>query len=150
MKPFKSAAIAVCLLPLLAGCISTEPKPCTSEWIDYKSDKILTKFASRNRGLVNDLRQMVRADGEIDPVRMISMIRKADDFKRFADSFQDIVVPELESAFAQCSASEELIPAFTTFLRKEGVSESALEWVAPIVGLMQEMRDQEPTPIATR
>ena len=37
----------------------------------------------------------------------------------------------------------ELIPAFTEFLRDEGVGEETLQWVAPLIGLMQDMRDAD-------
>ncbi len=65
---------------------------------------------------------------------------KADDLRRFANSFEKIVIPELESAVGQCGNNPDFIPAFTQFLRNEGVSESALEWVGPIMALSQVSR----------
>ena len=52
-----------------------------------------------------------------------------------------LALPELEQAVQECGSREEFVPALTGFLREEGVSEEALEWVAPIIGLMQDMRD---------
>lgn len=137
----RHAILALSLLPLTA-CATMEPKPCTQEWIDYKSERILRKFASENRGMINDLRRLADEDGDISPLAAMSLMGKTDKLKRFANSFNDIVLPELDAAVAQCGTSEEFVPAFTNFLRKEGVSEEALEWVAPIVGLMQEMQAQ--------
>ncbi|MCA8901451.1 MAG: hypothetical protein KDA53_09390 [Hyphomonas sp.] len=134
------AILALALLPLTA-CATMEPKPCTQEWIDYKSDRILRKFASENRSLINDLRRLADADGDISPLAAMSLMGKSAKIELFANSFNDIVLPELDAAVAQCGTSEEFIPAFTGFLRKEGVSEAALEWVAPIIGLMQDMRN---------
>jgi len=134
------SALALCLLPLSA-CATFEPEPCTTEWIDYKTDKVLKKFASQNRGLINDLRQLVREDGEVNPFVALQLTRNADKLRRFADSFNTIVLPELEAALDQCGTHEEFVPAFTRFLEQEGVSEEAVEWIVPFVALMQGMRE---------
>ena len=133
------AALLLCLVPM-AGC-ATAPPPCSQDWVDYKADRILRKFASENRSLINDLRRLTNSEGDLSPFATIRLATRGDDLQDFADSFQDVVIPELESAYAECAASEELIPALTSFLRDEGVSEEALEWVGPIMGLMQEMRE---------
>jgi len=134
------SALALCLLPLSA-CATFEPEPCTAEWIDYKTDKVLKKFASRNRGLINDLRRLAREDGEINPFVALQLARNSDDLRRFAESFNDIVLPELEAALDRCGTREEFVPAFTRFLQQEGVSDEALEWVVPFIALMQGMRE---------
>ncbi len=129
-------------LASLAACASVEPKPCTAEWVDYKTDKVLKTFAAKNRGMINDLRRLQNADGDVDPFVAMQLISKKKQIERFADTFQTIIVPELEAAVDQCGDAE-LIPAFTQFLRDEGVGEATLEWVGPLVGLMQEMRDPQ-------
>ena len=131
--------LAISVVPL-AGCATT-PKPCTQEWVDYKTDRILRKFASENRVIINDLRRLTNAEGDLNTFATIQLMSRADDLQRFADSFQTIVLPELQQAVDECGRSEEFVPALTSFLREEGVSEDALEWVAPIIGLMQDMRD---------
>ncbi|MEZ5953085.1 MAG: hypothetical protein R3C13_02150 [Hyphomonas sp.] len=136
------AALAVCLVPL-AACATMEPEPCTAEWIDYKTDKVLKKFAGENRGLINDLKRLAREDGGINPVTAMSLMGKTDKLRRFAYSFNDIVLPELQAAMDQCGQRPEFVPAFTEFLRKEGVNDEALEWVGPVIGLMQDMRNGE-------
>jgi hypothetical protein len=134
------AALVIAALPL-AGCASIEPKACSAEWFDYKSEKVLRKFALQNRGLIGDLRQMAKADGEIDPFKALTMLAKAKDFQKFAKSFETVVIPELDAALETCGSNTEFVPAFTKFLRSEGVPESALEWVGPVVGLMQTARE---------
>ncbi len=134
------AALALCLLPL-AGCATVEPEPCTAEWIDYKSDKILHRFASENRGLINALRRLAEDDGDVDPLAAMALMGKTEKLRKFAYSFNDIVLPELEAALDRCGRQEEFVPAFTSFLKKEGVSDEALQWVGPVIGLMQGMRD---------
>ena len=85
----------------------------------------------------SDLRDLKRADGDIDPVRAILLASKADDLRKFASSFERIVLPELQSAYDQCGKDAQFVPAFTEFLRREGVSDEALEWVGPILAVSQ-------------
>ena len=141
-----NARITILSLSLvaLAGCASVEPKACTAEWVDYKTEKVLKTFAYNNRGMINDLRRLQGEDGEVDPFVAIQLASKTKQIQKFADTFQTIVVPELELAVDQCG-NEKLVPAFTEFLRREGVGEDTLEWVAPLIGLMQEMREAENT-----
>lgn len=129
------ALCAALMLTASLGACATAPKPCTTEWIDYRTEKVLRSFAVENRGLVSDLRRLKRTDGDIDPVQAILLAAKADDLRRFASSFERIVIPELQSAYGQCGQEAEFVPAFTEFLRREGVSEEALEWVGPIMAL---------------
>ncbi|CAN0555407.1 unnamed protein product [Laminaria digitata] len=68
---------------------------------------------------------------------------RTDDLQNFADSFQNVVIPELELALVECGQSDQFAPALTGFLRDEGVDEEALQWVAPIIGLMQQMREDD-------
>lgn len=136
MIRFALAALALAS----AGACATQPEPCTAEWVEYRTDRILGRFAMENRGLVNDLRQLTRADGKVDPVQSILLAAKAEDIQRFARSFETVVVPELNSAIQQCGRHEDFVPAFTQFLRDEGVPEASLQWVGPILALVQVMQ----------
>ncbi len=130
---------ALCLVASTA--CATAPKPCTAEWIDYRTEAVLRKFAVENRSLVSDLRELVRADGDVDPVRAILLAAKASDIQKFARSFETIVIPEIDSAIAQCGTNADFVPAFTEFLRREGVRQEALDWVGPILALAQVVRE---------
>ena len=66
---------------------------------------------------------------------------KADELKDFATSFNDTVLPELQAAVDQCGGQEEFVPALTEYLKGEGVSDDALQWVGPVIGVMLEMRN---------
>jgi hypothetical protein len=134
------ALCAALLVATSLGACTTAPEPCTTEWIDYRTEKVLQRFAVENRSLVSDLRNLMRANGDVDPVQAILLAAKAEDLRNFATSFERIIIPELESAVGQCGSKPEFIPAFTEFLRKEGVSEEALEWVGPIMALSQVAR----------
>ncbi|MEX1250959.1 MAG: hypothetical protein WEA77_07170 [Hyphomonas sp.] len=125
------------------GACATSPEPCTRAWVEYRTDRILSRFAGENRGLVSDLRQLIRADADVDPVQAILLAAKADDLRRFANSFDRIVIPELQSAVGQCGNNPDFIPAFTEFLRREGVPETALQWVGPIMAVSQVVQSQQ-------
>ncbi|MEP1597425.1 MAG: hypothetical protein ABJM18_03550 [Hyphomonas sp.] len=135
------ATMTIAACPL-AACV-TAPEPCTQEWVEYKSDPILSEFASENRGLINDLRRMTDTEGELNTFATMRLMSRTDDLQNFADSFQNVVIPELESALIECGQSDQFAPALTSFLRDEGVDEEALQWVAPIIGLMQQMREDD-------
>ncbi|MGE6698566.1 hypothetical protein ACQKH5_12795 [Hyphomonas sp. NPDC076900] len=132
-------ALAAMALASLGAC-ATQPEPCTTEWVQYRTDRILGKFAMENRGLVNDLRRLTREDGRVDPVQSVILAAKAEDIQRFARSFETVVVPELNSAIAQCGRHENFVPAFTQFLRNEGVPEASLQWIGPILAIVQAMQ----------
>jgi len=135
------AALALAACPL-AACV-TAPEPCTQEWVEYKTDRILGEFASENRGLINDLKRITNSEGDLNTFATMRLMSRTDDLQNFADSFQNVVVPELEMALIECGESDQLVPALTGFLRDEGVEEEALQWVAPIIGLMQQLREDE-------
>lgn len=135
------ATMAIAACPL-AACV-TAPEPCTQEWVEYKSDRILSEFASENRGLINDLRRMTDNEGELNTFATMRLMSRTDDLQNFADSFQNVVIPELELALVECGQSDQFAPALTGFLRDEGVDEEALQWVAPVIGLMQQMREDD-------
>ena len=116
---------------------------CTQEWVEYKTDRILGEFASENRGLINDLRRITDSEGELNTFATMRLMSRTDDLQNFADSFQNVVIPELELALVECGQSDQFAPALTGFLRDEGVDEQALQWVAPIIGLMQQMREDD-------
>ena len=131
------AAFAALAVATTLGACATAPEPCTAAWIDYRTDQILSRFARENRGLISDLRQVARPDGKVDTVRAILLAAKAEDLQKFANSFNKVIVPELRTSLNQCRGNENFVPAFTEFLRKEGVSEPALEWVGPILAVAQ-------------
>ena len=135
------AAFALATCPL-AACV-TAPEPCTQEWVEYQTDRILGEFASDNRGLINDLKRITNDQGDLNTFATMRLMSRTDDLQNFADSFQNVVLPELELALVECGQSEQFAPALTGFLRDEGVDEEALQWVAPIIGLMQQLREDE-------
>ena len=123
--------MAFASLAALGACATMEPEPCTSEWVEWKTERVLTSFARSNYGEIRRFKTFSETleDGNIGPMTAMKIPGMMKDFQELAKSFERRVLPELNSALAQCSAPQDLIPAFTAFLRKEGVGEDVLEWV---------------------
>ncbi len=81
---------------------------------------------------MDTIQALRRVSGDIEnpgPLLMIQLATLADDFTDLARDFDRIVLPELNDAVAQCSRSQDFMPAFSSFLRDEGVGEDAIVWI---------------------
>ncbi len=122
-----SVALATLGLASLSACVT--PEPCTAEWVEWRTDKVLTRFANANSGTIRTLRDIsgdMDAPGPLLAMRIAMAVNDVDDL---TSDFRRIVLPELNSAIAQCSQPRHFVPAFTQFLRKEGVGEDVIEWI---------------------
>ena len=139
MKPITLLSTALSALVLLTACTSA-PKPCTPEWVEYKTDRILGEFARIHRNDVNRLRDFASAlqDDEPSPLLMMQIPARIENFKDLARDFEAQALPELNAAIDQCGDPQVLVPAFTSFLRKEGVGEDVIEWVEVLAPLALE------------
>ena len=115
---------------LLAACQST-PEPCTAEWVEWKTEKVLTRFAANNYSEVKRLRDFSETldEDNIGPLIALQIPAMIEDFKELATNFESSVLPELNAAADLCGGAQELAPAFVAFLRDEGVGDDVLEWV---------------------
>ena len=123
-------------LAFVSAC-ATQPRPCTPEWIDYRIDRTFSDFARENRSLLNAFRRVARADGSLDATQTILLAGRTEDIGRFARSFETVVVADLRSSLAQCGRDEAFVPALTEFLAREGVPQPALDWIGPMLALIQ-------------
>lgn len=115
----------------LVGACATTPEPCTTEWVEWKSEKILKRFASANSSEVRRLRdfsQKLQAE-EVGPLTALQIPGMINDFRALAEDFETDVLPALNDAIDECGSVPALAPALTEFLRDEGVGEDVLEWV---------------------
>ena len=115
---------------MLSACATT-PEPCTPEWVEWKSEKVLKRFAVSNYSTVSRLRDFSQTlnEDEMSPLIALQIPGMIDDFKQLASRFEKTVLPELNAAVDQCGSVQELAPALTAFLRDEGVEDEVLEWV---------------------
>ncbi|MEL6860536.1 MAG: hypothetical protein AAGL11_01760 [Pseudomonadota bacterium] len=115
---------------MLAACQST-PEPCTQEWVEWKSEKVLKRFALNNYSEVKRLRDFSETleEDDIGPLIALQIPAMIEDFKELATNFETSVLPELNAAADLCGGAQELAPAFVAFLRDEGIGEDVLEWV---------------------
>ena len=128
--------IVASALAALASC-ATQPEPCTPEWAQWKSDKILRGFAIEHRGFIRDLRKIEGSLQNPGPLQAMRLIGMADDAADVIEDFRDDIVPELRSAYAECGSVDKLMPTFTKFLRQEGVSEETLRWVESLAAFAE-------------
>ena len=141
---FKRLVTSAICLATLCACATT-PEPCTSEWVEYKTDKILTGFASDNRGDIRRLKNFADTldGGDIGPLTALQIPSMIDDFKDLATSFQEDALPDINAAIGQCNRPEDLVPAFTNFLRREGVGDDVLEWVELLAAFAVDQNDTQ-------
>jgi hypothetical protein len=130
------------MLALLAGAAflsacATGPQPCTPEWVDARVSRSFSSFALQNRALIHDIRSVARADGSLDPVQTILLAGRTQDIDRFVGSFDTVVMRDVRAAYAQCGRDERFVPAMTQFLMREGVPQPALDWIVPVLALIQ-------------
>lgn len=137
----KRLLLATALPVLLTACASLEPEPCTTEWVQWKTDRVLTPFAQDNRGLINDLRDFSQNLEDPGPFTMLRMAVKLQEFQDLATDFQTDIMPELEAAIDQCDSPAQFVPAFTNFLREQGVEEEMLVWVEAVGTLASQQQD---------
>ena len=133
--------IAAIAASLAVSACATQPEPCTPEWAQWKAERILTPFAIEHRGFLRDLQKM---EGQFDSPSLLAIAqiaRIADEAGEVFEDFQEDIVPELKSAYAQCGSAEALMPTFTKFLRQEGVSDEAIKWIEGLAAFMQIVSD---------
>ncbi len=115
---------------LALGACATQPEPCTAEWVEWKTDKIMRNFGLANYSSINKLKDFSEdLRGEPGPLTMMRLPGMIEEFQELALDFQQDAWPALEEAASQCGTPEKLVPAFITFLEDEGVDGKVLEWV---------------------
>lgn len=133
-------AIAAASIALVSAC-ATQPEPCTPEWVQWKSEKVLRSFAIEHRGFIRDLRKIEGNIGDMNALTAMKLVGMADDVALVLEDFQADVMPELRAAYEQCGTIEKLMPTFLKFLRQEGVSDEALKWVEGLGPLVQTLTE---------
>ena len=126
----KSIAAATLALPVLTSCATT-PQPCTTEWVEWKTERILSQFAIDHREDIGKLRDiapvMFGPEGgleDIAPTSMmvLSVIGALDLVLEFGSD----AWPQITEAVAECAAEPDAAYLFAGMLRDQGVDERAV------------------------
>ena len=133
-------------LAALSAC-ATAPEPCTSEWVEWKSEKILTRFAIANYSEVKRLRDFSETlqEDDISPLTALEIPGMINDFKTLARDFEADVLPELNAAIDQCGSVQELAPALKRAMesgKTACVNVKARGVISPIVAATSDKRDK--------
>ena len=136
MRAFVAAVAALSI----SAC-ATQPDPCTPEWVEWKSEKVLKSFALEHRGFLRDLQKM---KGQFDSPGLLAVARIAriaDEASEVIEDFREDVVPELEQAYKLCGSAEKLMPTFTKFLRDEGIDDETIKWIEGLAAFVEAVQN---------
>jgi hypothetical protein len=132
------AIIFASFAAITLGACATEPEPCTSEWYDWKTERIVADFANDHRGDLTELKDTVaRFTGPTDTslgniATTASIVAKA---TVIGASFLGDAFPEIKQAVGQCGTAPTATRFFASLLRREGFDERAVKAVEDL-GLM--------------
>ena len=121
----------------LAACAS-QPKPCTAEWVDWKTQRFFDEFVGDHRedivelrGLTANLNTEDRSLGNIAVVA--SAAGKA---ISLGSDFLNDTVPAINSAVSQCGTTPKATQLFASLLRREGFDERSVKAVESLGALL--------------
>lgn len=126
----KSIAAAVLALPLLSAC-ATAPEPCTAEWFDWKTERLVGQFVVEHRREIDDLRRMAPVmfgpEGGLQDIAPTSMmVLTAIGALDLVLDFAGETWPEINDAVSECATAPDAARLFSDMLRREGVDERAV------------------------
>jgi len=140
----RTLSAAIIGLTMLSACATTEPDPCSAEWVEWKTERIVNKFARQNFGELRRVKSFADnlKDGGMGPMQMMKLPQLMDEFTTLASSFNKTVLPELNLAVETCGSPQQFVPAFTSFLEDQGVEGEVLNWVTQITEVVMTMNEQ--------
>jgi len=143
---FRSLAAAVLILPVMSAC-ATAPEPCTAEWFDWKTERILGDFVYDHRRQINDLREQAprifSAEGGLEQIAPTSLlVLTAIGALQLVVDFADDAWPEITDAVSECSSAPDASRLFADMLRREGVDDRAVRAIEDLGGLVDLTRGQ--------
>ena len=124
-----AAALALIASVLAAGC-ATGPKPCTAEWVDWKSERLFDEFARGHRKEIDELRRATAGldpSGEKSPAQIASMALIGARVVVLGADFLSETVPEVNKAVSQCGTAPKATQLFASLLRREGFSPETVD-----------------------
>jgi hypothetical protein len=136
----RSFAAAILAMPILASC-ATMPEPCTAEWFDWKTERIIGQFAYDHRDEIGRLRDIAPAllggdSGTGQLGSQLTLLFTAVGVAKMVSDFGNYAWPEISSAVAECSAPPQASRLFADMLRREGVDDRAVRAIEELGLLM--------------
>ncbi len=136
----RSFAAAMMALPLLSAC-ATAPEPCTAEWFDWKTERIIGQFVVDHRKEIGELRNvapmMFGAEGGLQDIAPTSMlILTAIGALDLVVDFAGDAWPQISDAVSECATAPDATRLFADMLRREGVDERAITAIERVGGLV--------------
>lgn len=124
MKQIIAAAITALSL---AAC-ATQPEPCTAEWVEWKTERVLSDFSRGHREEIRALREaserfLSSKGGEITFGGAMGDVLTATSSVMLATDFVSEAWPDIQSAVGQCGNAPGAAKLFADLMRREGVHE---------------------------
>jgi hypothetical protein len=137
---FRTLSAAVLMAPILVGC-ATAPEPCTAEWFDWKTERVLGEFAYDHRREIGNLRDQAAlllgpGAGSERPALGLDMLLTAIGAMQLVGDFAQYAWPEITDAVSECGTAPDASRLFADMLRREGVDERAVRAIEDMGQLM--------------
>lgn len=137
---FRALAAAVLAMPLLGGCLTT-PEPCTAEWFEWKTERVIGEFVFDHRRQIDDLRRvaptMFGPEGGLEQIAPTSMlVLTAIGAVQLATDFVGDAWPEITSAIGECGTAPKASRFFADMLRREGVDGRAVRAIEDLGNML--------------
>jgi hypothetical protein len=112
----------------LAACAS-QPKPCTAEWVDWKTQRFFDEFVGDHRQDIVELRGLTATlNTEDKSLGNIAVLASAAGKAiSLGSDFLNDTVPEINSAISQCGTAPKATQLFASLLRREGFDERSVK-----------------------
>jgi hypothetical protein len=112
----------------LAAC-ATQPKPCTAEWVDWKTQRFFDEFFREHREDVVELRGLTANLNTEDKSlgNIAVMASAAGKAVSLGSDFLNDTVPAINSAISECGTAPKATQLFASFLRREGFDERSVK-----------------------
>lgn len=138
IRSFTAALVA---LPLLASCATLEPEPCTAQWFDWKTERIVGQFVYDHGKQIDDLRRsapaLMAAQGGLEKFKPTSlMVLTALGAMQLTVDFMQDAWPEVDHAIGQCATAPRASRFFADMLRRENVDERAVRAIEDLGNLV--------------
>jgi hypothetical protein len=136
MDPRMKKLIAIPAL-FLAAC-ATQPKPCTAEWVDWKTDRFFDEFVGEHRQDIVELRGLTANLNTEDKSlgNLAVLASAAGKAISLGSDFLNDTVPEINSAISQCGTTPKATQLFASLLRREGFDERSVKAVESLGALL--------------